>query len=274
MYSIIKRKVSLNSLIDFSNGTPANYNNESIFESDCKDPEDINLDLKYNPNLNYGKFKSEYINFTIPIHNNSLDIGIYQSFPYIEFTGITTDVPDPISRKVGVPAEAYYTDEDYYVEGQTESRIDEIDFYGQPIINTNYSDNLTSFTGFLNKNILQATYVINGEFVNTYIQNTGVKYTEYFQEKRIIFNNKTNQLEQINLVNFKVKGEGWSENNLVLEELVKDDKLFGVTQIEDTKNNLNINRANYSVFFHHYILGEVNSLDDLVNYKNNYFKLT
>lgn len=274
MYSIIKRIVNINDLLDFSDGTKAESNSISIYQNECKPNETINADVKYNPNPNYGKFKTEYINFTLPLFNNSIDIGIYQTFPYIEFTGTTNDLPDPIVRKIGVKKEAYYTTDNYFVEGQTESRIDEIDFYGQPIINANYSPDANSFTGFLNKNILQATYVINGEFVNTYIQNTGVKYTEYFQEKRIVFNSKTKEFEQINLVNFKVKGQGWNENNLILEELVKDDKLFGITEIQDTKNNLNIQRADYSVFYHHYILGEVNSLDDLVNYKNNYFNLT
>lgn len=50
-------------------------------------------------------------------------------------------------------------------------------------------------------------------------------------------------------------------------------KLFGSTFVESSEDELQISRGIYAAFERHNILGEINSMDDLKNYRNNYFKL-
>lgn len=52
-----------------------------------------------------------------------------------------------------------------------------------------------------------------------------------------------------------------------------DDRLFGNVLVANDKANINVNRGNYTAIERHNILGEVNSMDDLKNYRNNFFKL-
>lgn len=52
-----------------------------------------------------------------------------------------------------------------------------------------------------------------------------------------------------------------------------DDRLFGNVLVENDNTNINVNRGNYTAIERHNILGEVNSMDDLKNYRNNFFKL-
>jgi len=55
--------------------------------------------------------------------------------------------------------------------------------------------------------------------------------------------------------------------------LFSNSKLFGSTFVENANKEVNITRGSYGAFERHNILGEVNSMDDLKNYRNNYFKL-
>ena len=50
-------------------------------------------------------------------------------------------------------------------------------------------------------------------------------------------------------------------------------RLFGSTFVEGGRDDLHISRGTYAAFERHNILGEINSMDDLKNYRNNYFKL-
>ena len=50
-------------------------------------------------------------------------------------------------------------------------------------------------------------------------------------------------------------------------------RLFGSAFVEGGKDELQISRGSYAAFERHNILGEINSMDELKNYRNNYFKL-
>ena len=180
---------------------------------------------------------------------------------------------DYINRKSGIRLEKYLTTVNRTINGQTESRLNEIDYYGTLTVNKNYSNDTYSFTGALQKNAASITYIVNGSNNNGYLPNTGIKYKEYFDIKRIVYDDKTDTFIQIPLVEFMYSGQGWNENNTSLKETVKDDILFGIDEIRAVENELEIDRGNYSVFENHYILGEVNTLEDLTNYRNNFFKL-
>jgi hypothetical protein len=273
---LIYRKVLRDSLFDFSNGVIEDPINITLTqdECDCDPPVTINHEGKYNPNLNYGKLKATHLNFAVQLTTNGLDIGSYDDEDFIPSGIILNEPYDIFVRKPGIPLENYLTTDYYFVTGQTESRVNEIDFYGNPQVNFDYDDVDGSFTGFLSRTPVSLTYVINAEDQNGYVPNTGVKYFESLVEKRLVYDNKTKSFIEINLVNFEVKGQGWTANNVELRQLVKDDMLFGITEVAEIQNEINIDRGGYNVFENHYILGEVNNLTDLITYRNNYFNLS
>lgn len=273
---LIYRKVLRDSLFDFSNGVIEDPINITLTqdECDCDPPVTINHEGKYNPNLNYGKLKATHLNFAVQLTTNGLDIGSYDDEDFIPSGIILNEPYDIFVRKPGIPLENYLTTDYYFVTGQTESRVNEIDFYGNPQVNFDYDDVDGSFTGFLSRTPVSLTYVINAEDQNGYVPNTGLKYFESLVEKRLVYDNKTKSFIEINLVNFEVKGQGWTANNVELRQLVKDDMLFGITEVAEIQNEINIDRGGYNVFENHYILGEVNNLTDLITYRNNYFNLS
>lgn len=270
---LLYRKILIDDLIDRGKGTLNQSVSYNITNSKCEPDSVFNLESKYTPNLNYGKVKADYIYFTIPIHQKHSGIGIYLQEPFIPNDTIIDEAPDPIVRKKGVPLQNYLTTDNYQIYGQTSSRLNEIDFYGDLKLNFNYADDINSYTGIFQKNNQTITYVINGENNGGYVSNTGIRYVESFVEKRIIYDRKTKSFIQIPVVNFSAKGQGWTAENVVLEEIVKDDKLMGITLVTEIQNDLSIDRSEYSVFEHHYILGEVKTMTDLSSYRNNYFKL-
>lgn len=271
--SYLYRKVLLDDIIDRRNGSYINPVSLKLDQLDCDPPSTIEIESKYNPNPNYGQLRTDYIQFVIPIFENVADIGLYEQYDFIPLDHIVDEDPDMIVRKQGIPLENYLTDDDYFVTGQTDSKLNDIDYYGALQTNVNYSDEQGTYTGVLLKNSQFLIYVINGVDNGGYVANTGVKYNESLIQKRVVFDPKTKTYKEINLVNFMAKGQGWTADNVVLQEIVKDDKLIGIANVTEVENDININRGGYNVFENHYILGEIKSMTDLVSYRNNYFKL-
>jgi hypothetical protein len=60
---------------------------------------------------------------------------------------------------------------------------------------------------------------------------------------------------------------------LCFSNLYVDDRIFGTSYVDVDLPNVTINRGNYTAMERHYILGEINSFDDLEKYRNNLFKL-
>lgn len=60
---------------------------------------------------------------------------------------------------------------------------------------------------------------------------------------------------------------------LNFSHLYVDDRLFGTSYVDVDLPKILIDRGNYTAMERHYVLGEVNSFDDLEKYRNNLFKL-
>lgn len=60
---------------------------------------------------------------------------------------------------------------------------------------------------------------------------------------------------------------------LNFSNLFVNDKLFGTSYVDFDVPKVTINRGNYTAMERHYVLGEINSFDDLEKYRNNLFKL-
>ena len=60
---------------------------------------------------------------------------------------------------------------------------------------------------------------------------------------------------------------------LNFSHLYVDDRLFGTSYVDVDLSKIPIDRGDYTAMERHYILGEINSFDDLEKYRNNLFKL-
>lgn len=67
------------------------------------------------------------------------------------------------------------------------------------------------------------------------------------------------------------KKSSWQILNF--SHLYVDDRLFGTSYVDVDLPKIPIDRGNYTAMERHYVLGEVNSFDDLEKYRNNLFKL-
>lgn len=67
------------------------------------------------------------------------------------------------------------------------------------------------------------------------------------------------------------KKSSWQLLNF--SHLYVDDRLFGTSYVDVDLPKIPIDRGNYTAMERHYVLGEVNSFDDLEKYRNNLFKL-
>ena len=62
-------------------------------------------------------------------------------------------------------------------------------------------------------------------------------------------------------------------SNTVFNTSFSDDRLLGTTYVDVDLPRISVDRGTYTAMERHYILGEVNSFDDLEKYRNNIFKL-
>lgn len=65
--------------------------------------------------------------------------------------------------------------------------------------------------------------------------------------------------------------EGWECLNL--SHIFVDDRIFGTSYVDLDIPKINVNRGAYAAMERHYVLGEINSFNDLENYRNNLFKV-
>ena len=150
---------------------------------------------------------------------------------------------------------------------------------------------------FLNQDItteykwIKFTYYIGCNIINDKPDlSTGIKYTEtrsidiynetIFYDGRNIsvkgctIGSSTFESSNYNIYDKPCAIAEYNKSNKVFGlHTFSDDRLFGNVLVENDNTNINVNRGNYTAIERHNILGEVNSMDDLKNYRNNFFKL-
>lgn len=72
---------------------------------------------------------------------------------------------------------------------------------------------------------------------------------------------------------FKMSLNDWRDKLDKYTHLFNDDRLNGASYIDFETPLVGVDRGDYIAMERHYIMGEVNSFDDLQKYRNNYFKL-
>ena len=132
---------------------------------------------------------------------------------------------------------------------------------------------------------LKFTYTIGAEVVGDRpVPYTGVKYEEirrcFVEEHNGIKYLRVSELSEYSELNSKevsyakiVRMKRDDGYDAIKSYAVAEDKLVGANYFDFDVPKITINRGDYAAMERHYILGEINSFDDLEKYRNNYFKL-
>ena len=101
---------------------------------------------------------------------------------------------------------------------------------------------------------------------------TYIKFDYESKKTEIINEYLDSKIENVILSEMEYGGISVSDDNFIKSNIFKNPLTIG---LEDKKENININveRGTSSAFELHHILSEVNTLQDLENYRNNLFKL-
>lgn len=132
---------------------------------------------------------------------------------------------------------------------------------------------------------LKFTYIIGAEVDgDEMVEDTGVKYEEvrrcfveehdgikYLRVSELSEYSETNgkDVSYAKIINMK-REDGY---DVIKSHAVAEDRLVGANFFDFDVPKITIDRGDYAAMERHYILGEINSFDDLEKYRNNYFKL-
>jgi hypothetical protein len=154
----------------------------------------------------------------------------------------------------------------------------------------NYTDLTPNINGYFsadytNIKYIKFIYTIGAEVVeDAMVDDTGVKYEEvrrcFVEEHNGISYLRVYELSEYSELNSKdvsyakiinmKRGDGY---DVIKSYAVAEDRLVGASYFDFDVPKITINRGDYAAMERHYILGEINSFDDLEKYRNNYFKL-
>jgi hypothetical protein len=85
-----------------------------------------------------------------------------------------------------------------------------------------------------------------------------------YNQNDVIFDYLTNSY-------YRYNNNKWEILNF--SHIFVNDKLLGTSYVDVDLPKITIDRGNYAAMERHYVLGEINSFDDLEKYRNNLFKL-
>jgi len=154
----------------------------------------------------------------------------------------------------------------------------------------NYTDLTSNTNGYFsadytNIKYIKFTYTIGAEVVgDVMVGDTGVKYEEvrrcFVEDHNGIKYLRVSELSEYSELNGKdvsyakiinmKRDDGY---DVIKSYSVAEDRLVGANYFDFDVPKITINRGDYAAMERHYILGEINSFDDLEKYRNNYFKL-
>jgi len=284
---VIKRKISLESSTDRSNGPnwgtlTATTFYINIFLTQNIDDMGLFTDLGYTP---LGLGAPDYTILT-----DRLSLSGY-SFPFMtggtpsNMTGITeTDLLT--LRFPNYTESTYYTTNHNPVTGLTDTNIEELMTYSQTNryvvgfdmdINTyiNYSggtiNDSVSRIVFTGEPTVYVFDTENNSDIGTENQTTGIQYSDYTGLTRtVVIDGISNVIPQ---TSFMFMGEGRNETNTSLSALTKEEYLFGIISQPEVKNEVFIDRSVTSVLDYHLRLSEIRNIGQLTRYNNGFYKL-
>lgn len=238
----------------------------------------LGADEYVNENEKYGKIDRSFIYFPIYFTQSFENIGLFTNEPFIAADDLINSEPDYFTRKTGLNVEYYYTFDEYLVTGSTESQIEVVQLYSQNnpyVVGLNVSDTPSlEFTGVLSVTTDSVIYVIGGQLDNSgnYIPNTGIIYETFLYDK-LIQNPLTGEYSEIPYTTFKYYTKGIRDYNTVLMALIHEEKYLNVINEPTIDNDLLFDRGIVNVNERHLRMSEIDSVEQLIKYNQNYFNV-
>lgn len=230
----------------------------------------------------YDKYGNQSLPTTDPVR--VLDVNIALDCEYIKFEyydGVQIDDNGDIIPSTGVfHSEVYHFTRDAYlcpvsdanapyewmeVEDYPESGITDATVSTMPDPIKGYYNKLYRFVGDSTKEFkYNSVYICYPEFL---FFNIDYENTYIFNEEQSAFTQNTGRVSSITYYGEQVK-----DDDFQVVSAFTSDCMIGVGDV-DTEINANIERGIVAAYERHHILSEINTFQDLENYKNNYFKL-
>jgi hypothetical protein len=202
----------------------------------------------YPTGVNYNDIRYKYRNHSDYYTNNIIVSGLtsdrLENVTSYGYTGNTRYVPNFDTEKG-----QYYNYNNEFVNGVT--RVISINDYN-PIIYTEDAD-------------------LNDSNFGTIIQNNGILFKTYSGQTRLISTPFINQ--NIPVTEMYYHGQGVNNTNSSLSALTIDEYLLHITSKPKVESDLFIDRGVTNVLQSHLQLGEITTLEQLVNYNNGYYNI-
>lgn len=277
----IKKRISLEQIRnrEYPNVRQGINENITLDEKGCPIvPVDVKVDEYLNENPNYGKIDNSFIVFPIMIEQTVDNNGLYTDEEFEEAINLINAEVKPKVRLSGLPIENYYTYNEHFVSGVTESQLERVKSYNQSnpyTLNLNLADLPSrAFTGVIDITENSVVYVIGGEVDSggKYVENTGIIY-ETFDFNRIIENPLTGVQKEIPLTTFKYFTKGFRPYNTSLFANIKEEKYLGIVFKPIVDNDVFIDRGTVNVMERHLKTSEIDSVEQLQRYGQGFFNV-
>jgi hypothetical protein len=186
--------------------------------------------------------------------------------------------------------------EDYHtsgiiVTGLTEDRLDLVSSYGYNVEDKyipNFNTNKEQYTNYLGQ-VIDATteivnlnnfnpviYVedanINDPNIGTVLQSDGFLLKTYSGETREV-NDPDLGTDIIPITEITYQGQGLNNTNSSLSALTIEEYLLHITEPPKVDSDIFIDRGTTNVLQNHLQMGEISSLEQLINYGNGYYNI-
>ncbi len=187
--------------------------------------------------------------------------------------------------------------ENYYkpgviVSGITEERLDDFSAYGRDGLDRfipGFELNKETFENYLGNTVDGVSKILsindynpmiyteladdNDPNIGTILQSDGIlfkTYTGVTNVNSLIISKRVNVND---LTTISYNGQGINETNSTLSALTIQEYLLHITQKPKVVSDVFIDRGGQTVFQNHLQLGEIVTLDDLINYGNGYYNI-
>ena len=244
-----------------------------------------NLRSKSNSH-NYNVIVEPYLYFNIHLTQNIDEIGIYEDFSFIKYTGNDNETNNVegenkfiLKGRNNGDVSNYFSNNINYITGTTDSKLTDLQCYRGDLYKEGFdlsketgTDYQHSGVTFVNRvininssggTITNIDYVFGGDKNNlddgVTIDKNGIFYTDdYVNENTTI----------------KYNGQGINVTNTSLNAIVKQDFLLGIIEPPRIENNIEIDRGIVQCTYRHLVMGEIKNMEDLVMHGNGFFKIS
>lgn len=184
-----------------------------------------------------------------------------------------------------------YLKDGIIITGFTEDRLDIVSSYGyngNDKYVPNFNLNKEEYINYLSENIESTTEIINiGDFnpityvqdantndlnIGTLLQSDGFVFKTYSGETRTIEDPYLGRID-IPVTTISYHGQTLNQTNSSLSALTIEDYLLHITETPKVDSDIFIDRGVTNVIQNHLQMGEITTLEELINYGNGYYNI-